>query len=164
MNDLKHVISHELVHIYQHIKTNGERLEYTLSKNKTISLLSNNEIWKDFYFFIYFTLNLEMNTRIHQILSELKENKVIEFEKLLIELNKIKPYLDFKRAENFNPESILEINNIDELLEKVHQINPKFPTNKNKFVLVLKNIKKNKLGNFKQKLFKSIFDEINLVN
>jgi hypothetical protein len=160
LDDLKSIISHELVHVYQHIKTNGKRKEYDLNiKNKKISLLSNHLIWKEFSFFIYFTLNLEINARIHQIISQLKNKGIKNFGE--INMEEIRAFMDFKRAEKFNPQNLLEIENIDELIIDLNGVNSNFPLNKNKLILFLNNLKERRIKTFKTKLFKSLVAEFN---
>jgi len=177
--DLKRVILHELLHIYEiYQRSNNEitkDLEWFLN-NEVIKIrkkYSNDEFLNDFIFILYLSFNQEINARVAETYSILIEERNTDKEKLSAILKETNSWKQLEKLKKFNYknydinynrciEFFKEINNIVTPKLKQDFIIFRIPQDNKDIIDILKKYQelfKKKSNKFENKLIK-IIDEV----
>jgi hypothetical protein len=115
-NSIKEKINHELNHCleYYKIKQNENKLNFDIDVSKnhqsvfvSISNIKYDNIWDEFKYLIYLSLNSEYNSRVSEMFEYLYKFKSTDEDFLRKSILQSDIYRNYKKLENFNAELFL---------------------------------------------------------
>jgi hypothetical protein len=116
LGELKSVISHEVLHVYQVYKQMESGKPSHFGKEHFLNMILSHPMmkdvdilaWRHFLHLIYLHLSYENNARIPQLYNKLKQMGVNTKEGFLEELKKTHIWSDLKELENFDADKFIE--------------------------------------------------------
>lgn len=157
-SDLKRVILHELLHIYEvynRIKSGSKTdLQWRLS-NELMKIRGNykDRFIQDLTYMIYLSLDHEINSRVAEVYSILMDKKSFNKDELFFELEKTSAWIYSTKLENFNFRNY-EVD-YDALIDFLIKLNTKIKnTNFNVFIIPESKADCNKILKHWQYIFK----------
>jgi hypothetical protein len=116
LSELKSVISHEILHLYQVYKQVETGKPSHFGKEQFLNMISSNKMmrdlnipsWNDFLHLVYLHLSYENNARITQLYTKFKELGIDTKEEFLKGLKKTLMWRELKSLEEFDANKFIE--------------------------------------------------------
>jgi len=161
--NIEYILSHELLHLYQLIKTfNNNRINKDIENTKIYQKLYNeDDIWNYFINTLYYFLNSEESARINSILHHIKNSNPNNTKQSWDIFFNSEEFKYLNQYKNFDFKKHLKnVNNIDEYINKFKELKGDRTRNTEHFISYWSGMIKSKINNYEKKLYK----KINLLN
>jgi hypothetical protein len=161
--NIKYILSHELLHLYQLIKSFNNIINNKDIKNTEIyqNLYNTNDVWNYFINALYYFINSEESARINSILYYIKNKNPESPEESWKFFKNSEEYKNLNNYKNFNFKKHLNnVKNIDSYITKFRELKGDRTKDRNHFIRYWSNVIKSKIEKYEKKLYK----KINLLN